>query len=110
MSRAPRPWLLPFLLAGLCAALLSACASAPWAGMSETEIAAWKEAGFTAQNAHGWKEKGFTPQQAGEWGRRALIWTHPSSGRARTSRPTRLSTGRAPGWTWTKQYRTVSRG
>jgi hypothetical protein len=68
------------LSVGLCALLLSSCASPPWVGMSESEIAAWKaadfgpdqargwyDAGFSADEANAWKQKGFAMHSAVEW-------------------------------------------
>ena len=72
MSKTRRSWLQTLLVAAVSAALLLACASPPWAGMSETDIAAWKEAGFTAEKAQAWSGKGFTPQLAGEWGQKGF--------------------------------------
>ena len=48
---------------------LSACASAPatWKGMSERDIAAWKDIGFNAEQAQAWKGAGFNAEQSSGW-------------------------------------------
>jgi hypothetical protein len=71
---------LALLSAALLAFFLFGCATPPWAGMSESEIAAWKAAGFgpdqargwydakfSAEDASAWKEKGFHLESAVEW-------------------------------------------
>ena len=51
----------------LAALAFVACASPPWHGMSESEIAAWKGSGFAAEMAQEWKGKGFSVEKAGAW-------------------------------------------
>jgi len=68
-----------FITLGLTVALLAAC-SAPWEGMSESDIGAWKAlgvdseaaqqwrgGGFSASAAEGWLAQGFDAATAGAW-------------------------------------------
>ena len=51
-----------------CALVLTACASAPsWKGMSESEIAAWKEMGVTVEQVGAYVKAGLTHPQVQEW-------------------------------------------
>jgi hypothetical protein len=43
------------------------CATPPWQGMSESEIAAWKGVGFTAEMARDWHDRDFSVKDAGVW-------------------------------------------
>ncbi|MCE9777038.1 hypothetical protein LZ645_19050 [Shewanella algae] len=49
--------------------MLVACSSIPkdWSGMSSTEIASWKEAGFDSRSAQQWHVAGFDASSAGAW-------------------------------------------
>jgi hypothetical protein len=47
--------------------LLAGCSTPTWEGMSENEIAAWKDIGFDAAVAQEWVEDGFTPEMASGW-------------------------------------------
>lgn len=60
--------LVALLSMGLCVLLLcSSCASPPWAGMSETEIADWKAEGFGPDQARGWYDADFSAAEATAW-------------------------------------------
>lgn len=43
------------------------CASPPWRGMAEPEIAAWKQLDIDAERAQEWRRSGFSAAQAGPW-------------------------------------------
>ncbi|MEM8563226.1 MAG: hypothetical protein AAGF57_13365 [Pseudomonadota bacterium] len=48
--------------------IIGACSSTPtWEGMSQTEIAQWKQAGFDPGTAQSWSKKGFTAADASSW-------------------------------------------
>jgi hypothetical protein len=48
--------------------LLTACSSAPsWKGLTESEIAAWKDAGFTPESAKDWRKLGLKAREARAW-------------------------------------------
>ncbi|WP_426415338.1 hypothetical protein [Aestuariirhabdus sp. LZHN29] len=65
----------------LCVLVLAGCASkATWEGMSEGDIAAWKDAGFSVEAAQmwrdekfdqtaaeAWRDQGFEPEEAAKW-------------------------------------------
>lgn len=43
------------------------CASPPWRGMAEAEIAAWKQLEIDAETAQQWRRSGFSAETAAPW-------------------------------------------
>ncbi|RRJ82796.1 hypothetical protein [Aestuariirhabdus litorea] len=74
------------LVGVFCALVLVGCASTPsWEGLSESDIAAWKSAGFTVESAdlwrdynfsaveaQSWSQQGFDPEEAAEWSKESF--------------------------------------
>ena len=58
--------LVPLVLA-LLALAMAGCASPPWLGMAESEIAAWKQMDVGADLAQEWRRAGFGPAEAAPW-------------------------------------------